>query len=94
MPPVSICWLTALSQRRISAVNAAGDNDNLTFNTAIANDVINDTLGNKLSDIVVNSFIVNTGAGNDSLVFNENISAVTVAIDLGDGNNQLDLAAI
>ena len=75
------------------SVNAAGDNDNLTFNTAIANDVINDTLGNKLSDIVVNSFIVNTGAGNDSVVLNENISAVTVAIDLGDGNNQLNLAA-
>ena len=36
---------------------------------------------------------MNTGAGNDSIVFNENISAVTVAIDLGDGNNQLILAA-
>ena len=33
------------------SVNAAGDNDNLTFNTAIANDVINDTLGNKLSEL-------------------------------------------
>ena len=29
-------------------VNAAGDNDNLIFNTAIANNVINDALGNKL----------------------------------------------
>ena len=51
------------------SVNAAGDNDNLTLIQQLPIDVINDALGNKLSDIVVNSFIVNTGAGNDSACF-------------------------
>ena len=43
--------------------------------------------------MLTNSLTINTGAGIDTLAFNESVSATTVSINLGDGNNQLDLAA-